>query len=55
MGGSIDIEQKGWESIIHDHDHDLLVTKGMCQDLQGIVTGVTLAVGVQSTRITVMS
>ena len=27
MGGSIDIEQTGYESIIHDHGRDLLVTK----------------------------
>ena len=26
MGGLIDIEQKGCESIIHDHDRDLWVT-----------------------------
>ena len=26
MGGSIDIERKGRESIIHDHDRDFCVT-----------------------------
>ena len=25
-GGLIDMERKGYESIIHDHDHDLWVT-----------------------------
>ena len=33
MGGSIEIEQKGWESVIYDHDCDLLVTKVRCRDL----------------------
>ena len=33
MGGLIDIEQKGWVSVIHDHDHDRLVTKVRCKDL----------------------
>ena len=33
MGGLVDIEQKGWESVIHDHDRDLLVTKMRCKDL----------------------
>ena len=33
MGGPIDIEQKGWVSVIHDHDHDHLVTKVRCKDL----------------------
>ena len=27
MGGPIEIEQKGCDSVIHDHDRDLLVTK----------------------------
>ena len=31
MGGPI--EQKGCESVIHDHDGDLLVTKVRCKDL----------------------
>ena len=31
MGGMIDIEQKGWESVIYGHDHDLLVTKVRCK------------------------
>ena len=33
MGGLIDIKQKGWEWVIHDHD--LLVTKVRCEDLLG--------------------
>ena len=33
MGGTIDIEQKGWESVIHDHDHDLFVNMVRCKDL----------------------
>ena len=33
MRGLIDIEQKGWESVIHDYGHDLLVTKVKCKDL----------------------
>ena len=33
MGGPINIEQKGCESVIHDYDHDLLVTKVRCNDL----------------------
>ena len=33
IGGPIDIEQKGWESVIHDPGHDLLVTKVRCKDL----------------------
>ena len=39
MGGLIDIEQKGWLSVIHDHDHDLLVMKVRCKDLLGIDWG----------------
>ena len=31
MGGSIDIAQRGWQQVIHDHDH--LVTKVKCMDL----------------------
>ena len=34
MGGSIDIEQKGWEPAIHNHDHDLLVTKVRCKTVR---------------------
>ena len=33
MGGPIDTEQKGWESVIHNHDCDLLVSKVRCKDL----------------------
>ena len=33
MGGLIDIEQIGWESVVKDYSHDLLVTKVMCKDL----------------------
>ena len=33
VGGPIDIEQKGWESVIHDRDHDLLVSKVSYKDL----------------------
>ena len=32
MGGRIDIEQKGCESVIHDYDHDLFVTKVRCKE-----------------------
>ena len=32
MVGPIDIEQKERESVIHDHYHDLLVTKVRCKD-----------------------
>ena len=35
MGGLIDIEQKGCESVILDQRHDLLVAKGRCEDLLG--------------------
>ena len=34
MGGLIDIEQRGWEKVIHDLDCDHLVTKHRCKDLQ---------------------
>ena len=27
MGGPSDIEQRGWEEVIHDHDFDHLVIK----------------------------
>ena len=33
MGGPIDIAQRGWKLVIHDHDHDHLVTKVRCMDL----------------------
>ena len=33
MDGPIDIEPKGGKPIIHDHDHDRLVTKVRCNDL----------------------
>ena len=33
MGGPIDIEQKGWNSVVHDYDHDILVIKVRCKDL----------------------
>ena len=33
MGGPIDIEQKGWGSVIYDHNHDLLMTEAKCKDL----------------------
>ena len=35
MGGSIDIVQRGWHEVIHDHDHDHLVAKVRCLDLLG--------------------
>ena len=33
MEGLIDIEQKGWRSVIYDNDHDLLMTEVKCKDL----------------------
>ena len=33
MGVPIYIEQKGWVSVIYDHDRDHLVTKVGCKDL----------------------
>ena len=33
MGGRIDIAQRGWQNVKHDHDHDHLVTKVRCMDL----------------------
>ena len=33
MGGSIDIEQKGWRSVIYDNARDLLMTEVKCRDL----------------------
>ena len=33
MGRPIDIEQRGWKSVIHDHDCEHLVTKVWCKDL----------------------
>ena len=33
MGGPIDIEHRGWEYVIHDHDRDHLVTKARCKVL----------------------
>ena len=33
MGRPIDIEQKGWVLVIHDHGCDLLVIKVRCKDL----------------------
>ena len=41
MEGLIDIEQKGCESVIHDHDLDLLVTRGRSVWIYRIVIGVT--------------
>ena len=35
MGGPIDIKQKGWEMVIHDHDRDILVTTVRCKGLLG--------------------
>ena len=48
MRGSIDIEQRGWEKVIHDHDH--LVTKVRCKDLRDS-DQVASDVGVPSTRL----
>ena len=50
LRGPIDIEQKGWESVILNHDRDLLVTKVRCED-QLDSDRVTSEVGVQSTRL----
>ena len=33
MGGPIDIERKGWRSVIYDNDTDLLMTGVKCRDL----------------------
>ena len=33
MEGLIDIAQRGWQQVIHDNDHDHLVTKVRCMDL----------------------
>ena len=33
MGQLIDIEQSGCESVIHDHDLEILMTKVRCKDL----------------------
>ena len=33
MGGPSDIEQRGWEEVIHDHDFDHLVIKVTWKDL----------------------
>ena len=32
IAGLMDIKQTGWESVIHDHGRDLLVTKMRCKD-----------------------
>ena len=48
MGALIDMEQKGCDLIIHDHDHDLWVTM-LGGWLYQTVTGVTSDVGVPST------
>ena len=47
IGGPIDIEQKG---VVHDYDHDLLVTKIRSKDLADS-DRVTSDVGVPSTRL----
>ena len=46
----VDIEQKGYELVIHDHDCDLCVTKVGVKIYQ-IMTRVASAVGVPSTPI----
>ena len=50
MGGPTDIEQKGCESVIHDHDCDLLVIKIRYKDLPDS-DRVTSDVGVSSIRL----
>ena len=47
-GGPIDIEQKGWELVIHDYGSDLLMAKA---GIYRIVTVVTSDVRVSSTRL----
>ena len=50
MGGRIDIAQRGWQEVIHDHDHDHMVTKVRCLDLPDS-DRVTSVVGVPSTHL----
>ena len=49
MGGLIDMEPRGCESIIHDHDRDPMCNHDGVGGMYRIVTGVTKDVGVPLT------
>ena len=50
MAGPVNIELNGCESVVHDHDRDLLVTKVRCKDQPRV----TSDVGILSTHLVVL-